>query len=56
MTYAKPGHTGLDHVGPHEKGLLHGYATLHGERVNVTDNTYVVGNPAGGAVSTMEDP
>ncbi|KRE82678.1 peptidase S12 [Arthrobacter sp. Soil764] len=48
-------HTSLDRVDPHEAGLLHGYATLRGERVDTTDNTFAVGNPAGGAVSTMED-
>jgi D-alanyl-D-alanine carboxypeptidase len=47
--------TSLDHVDPHENGLLHGYVTLHGERVDITDNTITVGNPAAGAVSTMED-
>jgi len=48
-------HTSLDRVDPHEAGLLHGYATLRGERVDTTDNTFAVGNPAGGAISTMED-
>ncbi|WP_306901584.1 serine hydrolase [Arthrobacter sp. B1I2] len=47
--------TSLDRVDPHETGLLHGYVTLRGERVDTTDNTFAVGNPAGGAVSTMED-
>jgi len=47
--------TSLDHIDPHETGLLHGYVTLHGERVDTTDNTFLTGNPAGGAVSTMED-
>lgn len=36
-------------------GLLHGYATIRGERVDVTDNTAWAGNPAGGATSTVED-
>lgn len=48
-------HTSLDHIDPHEPGLLHGYVTLRGERVDTTDNTFAVGNPASGAVSTMED-
>ncbi|MFF2347024.1 serine hydrolase domain-containing protein [Pseudarthrobacter sp. NPDC058119] len=48
-------HTSLDHLDPHENGLLHGYVTLRGERIDTTDNTFTVGNPAGGAVSTMED-
>ncbi|MDQ0664078.1 D-alanyl-D-alanine carboxypeptidase [Arthrobacter ulcerisalmonis] len=47
--------TSLDHVDLHETGLLRGYVTLRGERVDTTDNTFSVGNPAGGAVSTMED-
>lgn len=47
--------TSFDHLDPHETGLLHGYVTLHGERVDTTDNTFMLGNPAGGAVSTMED-
>ncbi|MGN7200062.1 serine hydrolase domain-containing protein [Arthrobacter sp. SAFR-044] len=47
--------TSLDHVDLQEPGLLHGYVTLRGERVDTTDNTFAVGNPAGGAVSTMED-
>ncbi|WP_324642387.1 serine hydrolase domain-containing protein [Pseudarthrobacter sp. LT1] len=48
-------HTTLSRVDPHEDGLLHGYATLRSERIDTTDNTFAVGNPAGGAVSTMED-
>ncbi|WP_306922893.1 serine hydrolase domain-containing protein [Arthrobacter globiformis] len=47
--------TSLDRIDPHEAGLLHGYVTLRGERVDTTDNTFAVGNPAGGAVSTVED-
>lgn len=47
--------TSLDRVDPHETGLLRGYVTLRGERVDTTDNTFAVGNPAGGAVSTVED-
>ncbi|WP_235423605.1 serine hydrolase domain-containing protein [Pseudarthrobacter chlorophenolicus] len=47
--------TSLSHVGRDETGLLHGYVTLRGERIDTTDNTSTVGNPAGGAVSTMED-
>lgn len=47
--------TSLDHLDPHETGLLHGYVTLRGERVDTTDNTFAVGNPAGGAVSTVGD-
>lgn len=47
--------TSLDHVDLNENGLLHGYVTLHGERVDITDNTITVGNPAAGAVSTMDD-
>lgn len=47
--------TSLDRIDPHETGLLHGYVTLRGERVDTTDNTFAAGNPAGGAVSTVED-
>ncbi|KRE82675.1 peptidase S12 [Arthrobacter sp. Soil764] len=48
-------HTSLDHVDPHEAGLLHGYVTLRGERIDTTDIPFADGSPAGGAVSTMED-
>jgi D-alanyl-D-alanine carboxypeptidase len=47
--------TSLDPVDPHEPGLLHGYVTLRGERIDTTDITLADPNPAGGAVSTMED-
>ena len=47
--------TSLDRIDPHETGLLHGYVTLRGERIDTTDNTFVAGSPAGGAVSTVED-
>ncbi|MDQ0118670.1 hypothetical protein J2T22_001856 [Pseudarthrobacter defluvii] len=48
-------HTTLERTDTHDAGLLHGYVTLHGELVDTTDNNFFVGNPAGGAVSTMED-
>ncbi|MDQ0732198.1 serine hydrolase domain-containing protein [Arthrobacter sp. B1I2] len=47
--------TSLKPVDLHTPGLLHGYATIRGERVDVTDNTAWAGNPAGGATSTVED-
>jgi D-alanyl-D-alanine carboxypeptidase len=47
--------TSLDRLDPHETGLLHGYVTLRGERIDTTDNTFTVGNPAAGAVSRTED-
>ncbi|BCW75451.1 hypothetical protein NicSoilB11_17760 [Arthrobacter sp. NicSoilB11] len=47
--------TSLARVDPHEPGLLHGYVTLRGERIDTTDITLADPNPAGGAVSTMED-
>jgi D-alanyl-D-alanine carboxypeptidase len=47
--------TSLNQVDLHEAGLLHGYVTLRGERIDTTNNTFSVGNPAGGAISTMED-
>ncbi|MGN7252424.1 MULTISPECIES: serine hydrolase domain-containing protein [unclassified Arthrobacter] len=47
--------TSLDRVDLHETGLLHGYVTLRGERVDTTDNSFSAGSPAGGAVSTVKD-
>lgn len=47
--------TSLKPVDLTSPGLLHGYATIRGERVDVTDNTAWAGNPAGGATSTVED-
>ena len=47
--------TSLDRVDLHETGLLHGYVTLRGERVDTTDNIFSAGSPAGGAVSTVEN-
>ncbi|RAM36398.1 serine hydrolase domain-containing protein [Arthrobacter globiformis] len=47
--------TSLDRVDLHETGLLHGYVTLRGERVDTTDNIFSAGSPAGGAVSTVKD-
>ncbi|MDQ0664726.1 D-alanyl-D-alanine carboxypeptidase [Arthrobacter ulcerisalmonis] len=47
--------TSLKPVDLNTPGLLHGYATIRGERVDVTDNTAWAGNPAGGATSTVED-
>lgn len=47
--------TSLKPVDPTSPGLLHGYATIRGERVDVTDNAAWAGNPAEGATSTVED-
>lgn len=47
--------TSLARVDPHEPGLLHGYVTLRGERIDTTDITLADPNPAGGAISTMDD-
>ncbi|MFP3461550.1 serine hydrolase domain-containing protein [Arthrobacter globiformis] len=47
--------TGLGRLDLHESGLLHGYVTLRGERVDTTDNAFAAGSPAAGAVSTMAD-
>jgi D-alanyl-D-alanine carboxypeptidase len=47
--------TSLDRVDLHETGLLHGYVTLRGERVDTTGNAFSAGSPAGGAVSTVAD-
>lgn len=45
--------TGTDRVDLHAPDLLHGYVTLHGERIDLTDNVLNVGMPDAGAVSTM---
>ncbi|MFE5839093.1 serine hydrolase domain-containing protein [Arthrobacter sp. NPDC056493] len=47
--------TSLDRIDLHETGLLHGYVTLRGERIDTTDNTFASGSPAAGAVSTVAD-
>lgn len=35
--------------------LLHGYVTLHGDRIDTTDDASVAGSPASGVVSTVAD-
>ncbi|NUP75551.1 MAG: serine hydrolase, partial [Sinomonas sp.] len=47
--------TTLGHIDLHEADLLHGYVTLRGERIDTTDNTFLVGSPAAGAASTVAD-
>ncbi len=47
--------TSLDRIDPRETELLHGYVTLGGERIDTTDNIFIAGNPAGGAISNMAD-
>ncbi|MBX7444317.1 MULTISPECIES: serine hydrolase [unclassified Arthrobacter] len=47
--------TSLDRVDVRAPGLLHGYVTLRGERIDTTDNTFAAGSPASGAVSTVAD-
>ncbi|NUS35268.1 MAG: beta-lactamase family protein [Pseudarthrobacter sp.] len=47
--------TSLDRLDPGAADLLHGYVTLHGDRVDTTDNAFVAGSPASGAVSTVGD-
>jgi D-alanyl-D-alanine carboxypeptidase len=47
--------TSQDRLDLDETGVLHGYVTLRGERVDTTDNIFAVGSPASGAVSTVED-
>jgi D-alanyl-D-alanine carboxypeptidase len=49
------GKTSLDHLDGHAADLVHGYVTLRGERIDVTDNTGDAGSPASGAVSTVGD-
>src|SRR3954463_4971208 len=44
--------TSLDRLDLNATGLLHGYVTLRGERVDTTDNAFATGSPASGAVST----
>lgn len=45
----------MDRVDPHAPNFLHGYVTLHGDRVDTTDDASVVGSPASGVVSTVAD-
>jgi D-alanyl-D-alanine carboxypeptidase len=45
--------TSMDPLDLHDTGLLHGYVTVRGERIDTIDNTYA-GSPAE-AVSTMAD-
>ena len=47
--------TSLDRIDLHETGLLHGYVTLRGERVDTTGSIFSAGSPASGAVSTVAD-
>jgi D-alanyl-D-alanine carboxypeptidase len=47
--------TSMDRVDGHEADLIHGYVTLRGERIDTTDNAFVVGSPAGGAVMSVGD-
>jgi D-alanyl-D-alanine carboxypeptidase len=47
--------TSMNRIEPHGTGRLHGYVTLRGERIDITDNIFFVGNPAAGAVSTVAD-
>jgi D-alanyl-D-alanine carboxypeptidase len=47
--------TSLERADPHETGLLHGYVTLRGERLDTTGNSFDAGSSAAGAVSSVED-
>lgn len=47
--------TSLDRIDLHETGLLHGYVTLRGKRLDITDNIFAVSSPASGTVSTVAD-
>lgn len=47
--------TSLDRVDVRATDLIHGYVTLRGERIDLTDNNYNVGLPDSGALSTMGD-
>ncbi|MGO4236008.1 serine hydrolase domain-containing protein [Pseudarthrobacter sp. YAF2] len=45
----------LDRPDPRAPDLLHGYATLHGDRIDTTDDASVAGSPASGVMSTVAD-
>lgn len=47
--------TTLDRVDLQEAGLQHGYMTVHGERIDTTDNFFFAGNPAQGGVSSLAE-
>lgn len=48
-------HTSTAHLDLTQKDILHGYITLHGQRIDLTDNTHFVGSSSGGLISTMGD-
>lgn len=48
-------HTSLAHLDITQKDVLHGYITLHGQQIDLTDNTRFAGSSSGGLVTTMED-
>ncbi|WP_018761204.1 serine hydrolase domain-containing protein [Arthrobacter sp. 135MFCol5.1] len=45
----------LDRPDARAPNILHGYVTLHGERIDTTDDASVAGSPASGVVSTVAD-
>lgn len=47
--------TSLDQAAAAEPGVLRGYITYRGERLDVTEAPGVLGSPAYGAISTMSD-
>ncbi|ASN50876.1 serine hydrolase [Sinomonas sp. R1AF57] len=47
--------TSMGRADVHAADLLHGYVTLRGERIDLSDNTFSAGMPYNGAVSSMAD-
>jgi D-alanyl-D-alanine carboxypeptidase len=48
-------HTSTAHLDLTQQDILHGYITLHGQRIDLTDNTHFTGSSSAGLISTMGD-
>lgn len=48
-------HTSMDRLDLNQPDILHGYVTLHGRRIDTTDNIHFAGTADGGLVSTMPE-
>ncbi|WP_138413561.1 serine hydrolase domain-containing protein [Sinomonas gamaensis] len=48
-------HTSMARLDLSQKDILHGYLTLHGQRIDTTDNTHQAGSSAEGVISTVGD-
>ncbi|WP_336855530.1 serine hydrolase domain-containing protein [Sinomonas albida] len=48
-------HTSMARLDLTQKDILHGYLTLHGQRIDTTDNIHSVGSSSEGLTSTMAD-